>query len=173
MHQAEYWGYNYLPYCNIDNFRFPIRGYTWNPKSNDPTHWDWTYIPQAITAWKDVYSCENRSRRNRNGDLPKNHMNNYYERYYPQAFVESWHFPWLLGIDSHRLVDYSHPPIAKVIESHALYRAICFKEGWSLDYTKFYPEYSLKMSLVDSESWLCPYGQKPHPSLFNDVFLFA
>jgi len=82
--QAEYWGYNYLPYCNIDNFRFPIRGYTWNTKSNDPTYWDWINIPQAIKAWEDVYSRENPK-----GILPKNNMGNYYERYYPQAFVES------------------------------------------------------------------------------------
>lgn len=101
-------------------------------------------------------------------------MGNYYERYYPQAFVESWHFPWLLKIDSHRLVDYSHPPLVVVIQSHARYRALCFKEGWSLDYTKFYPEYFLKTALVDSESWLYSYrGDQQHSSLFTDVFLLS
>jgi hypothetical protein len=40
----------------------------------------------------------------------------------------------------------------KIIEGHALYRAICLKEGWSLDYTKFYPDFYLKTALVDSDS---------------------
>lgn len=105
--------------------------------------------------------------------LPTNHVNNYYERYYPQAYAESWGVPWLLGIDSHRLVDYTHPPVAKVVESHALYRAICFKNGWDLDYTQFYPEYFVQTSLADVESWFYTYGSGSNPSLFSDIFMFS
>lgn len=165
LHQAEYWGLCYFAYFNVDNLRFPIRDYIWSTKLNDPQYYDWVNKEVCIKNWY---------RYDKNGyKIPSNHVNNYYERYYPQAYAESWGVPWLFGIDTHRLTEYTHPPIAKVVESHALYRALCIKNGWSFDYLDFYPEYFIQTSLEDSESWFYPYGTGSNPSLFNDMFMFA
>ena len=162
--QAEHWGFCHSPYFNQENYRFPVEGgYRLNRWNNDPLGWDWDNHPKCI-AHRHWYERKGYK-------LPKNTINNHFERYYGQSYAESYFLVWLFGIDYHRLRDFSYPSITKVIEGHSLYRAICFKEGLSLDYTQFYPDYFLKTALVDPDSWLYPYGQFLHPSLFNDIFM--
>jgi hypothetical protein len=85
LHQAEYWGWCYFPYLNADNLRFHILNYVWSKKVNDPQYFDWVNSQSCIRnwGWYERHGAK----------LPTNHVNNYFEFYYPQGFAESWGVP--------------------------------------------------------------------------------